>query len=90
MDTQVNVRDAGTESPNEEDNNIMVDLEEEKELMRSQNYKKKNSFWCSSTFCIPCTRRVVRERNIINREDLKKDDIGNSFTKTIMNNGMPT
>jgi len=86
VDTQANVRDAGTESPNEEENNIMVDLEEEKQLMRSKNYKKKNSFWCSSTFCIPCTRRVVRERNIINKEDSKKDDIGNSFTKTIVNN----
>lgn len=36
-----------------------------KEFIYDASLKKKNNFWCSSTFCIPCTKKVIKERNIL-------------------------
>lgn len=48
--------------------NNPISSEEGKEFIYDASIKKKNNFWCTSTFCIPWTKQVNRnQRNIVNR-----------------------
>ena len=87
-----------SENPVMFDEQLLADAENAKEFVFDASVKKANNFWCSSTFCIPCTKQVSQsERNIQKRSEPKtkvirasniesKDDNQN---KTTMNEQFP-
>jgi hypothetical protein len=56
-----------TEGPVQDDDNMIIDSLKIREFVYDASLKKKNTFWCSSTFCIPCTKNIKSERNIMDK-----------------------
>jgi hypothetical protein len=56
-----------TEGPVQDDDNMIIDSLKIREFVYDASLKKKNTFWCSSTFCIPCTQSIKSERNIMDK-----------------------
>lgn len=56
-----------TEGPAQDEENLVIESLNVREFVFDASSKKKNTFWCSSTFCIPCTKSVKEQSNIIKR-----------------------
>ncbi|CAI2373842.1 unnamed protein product [Moneuplotes crassus] len=79
-ETEPQMRDLGTDHPCDNA------LEENDLVFGKKTTQKSNNFWCSSVFCIPCTRRVNEDQNVVHRKDDLHEDSKESLMKTIINN----
>jgi len=64
--------------------------EDVKDFIYDSSLKKKNNFWCSSTFWVPCTKKVGKERNILTKNSIISPSLDQiSFQKSKLE-GKPT
>jgi len=61
FDTEANGKEIALDHQMVDIENNTPDADFTKEYVYDPLHKKRNNFWCSSTFWVPCTKKVTKE-----------------------------
>jgi len=102
IDTNLNKRSQNTENNSISHEDIFDSMNKEKEYVYDSSYKRSNNFCCSSTFCIPCTKKLPpidsnniktirsKRENVDEEEELEDQEESNrdhkNMPKNLINN----